>query len=175
MTEDAKGANCKAGDFSYNTGKLRCPVCDGTGVISLDVQFLPDVQIPCPECRGSRYSRDAEKIRYRTGDGRSFSLPQLMDMDVTRALGRLPGAEKCPAAASDSPGSGTGVPDSGRGNSQSVRRRGTEAEAGQRDGENPSRIPCLSLTSLLSVCIPWTCRLCWGFFRRLLKTVLRWW
>ena len=85
-TEDAKGANCKAGDFSYNTGKLRCPVCDGTGVISLDVQFLPDVQIPCPECRGSRYSRDAEKIRYRTGDGRSFSLPQLMDMDVTRAL-----------------------------------------------------------------------------------------
>ena len=53
------GCGYKAGDFSYNTGKLRCPVCDGTGVISLDVQFLPDVEIPCPDCRGSRYSREA--------------------------------------------------------------------------------------------------------------------
>ena len=61
-TKDAREQGWKAGDFSYNTGKLRCPVCDGTGVISLDVQFLPDVEIPCPECRGSRYGRDAEKI-----------------------------------------------------------------------------------------------------------------
>ena len=62
---EAKQAGYKAGDFSYNTGKLRCPVCDGTGVISLDVQFLPDVDIPCPECRGSRYAKEAYKIKYR--------------------------------------------------------------------------------------------------------------
>ena len=54
-TPDAKRLGFKAGDFSYNTGRLRCPTCDGTGVISLDVQFLPDVEIPCPDCRGSRY------------------------------------------------------------------------------------------------------------------------
>ena len=63
-TQDAKNAGYKAGDFSYNTGKLRCPVCDGTGTISLDVQFLPDVDIPCPECAGSRYSKDASLIRW---------------------------------------------------------------------------------------------------------------
>ena len=63
-TADAKELGYKAGDFSYNTGKLRCPVCDGTGVINLDVQFLPDVKITCPQCRGSRYSKDAEKIKW---------------------------------------------------------------------------------------------------------------
>ena len=68
-TPDAKQAGYKAGDFSYNTGRLRCPVCDGTGVISLDVQFLPDVEIPCPECRGSRYGKAAGKIRYTTPEG----------------------------------------------------------------------------------------------------------
>ncbi len=71
----------KAGDFSYNTGKLRCPVCDGTGQIALDVQFLADVQIPCPECHGSRYSKQAETIRYH-----DLSLPQLMAMDIDTAL-----------------------------------------------------------------------------------------
>ena len=71
----------KAGDFSYNTGNLRCPVCDGTGVINLDVQFLPDVEIPCPECGGSRYAKVAESIKYK-----GHSLPQLMAMDVNTAL-----------------------------------------------------------------------------------------
>ena len=85
-TADAKELKYKAGDFSYNTGKLRCPVCDGTGEISLDVQFLPDVDIPCPECRGSRYSKDAEKIKYTNKKGESYSLPELMDMNVSRAL-----------------------------------------------------------------------------------------
>ena len=85
-TADAKERKYKAGDFSYNTGKLRCPVCDGTGEISLDVQFLPDVDIPCPECRGSRYSKDAEKIKYTNKKGESYSLPELMDMNVSRAL-----------------------------------------------------------------------------------------
>ena len=85
-TKSAKQFGYKAGDFSYNTGSLRCPVCDGTGQISLDVQFLPDVNIPCPECRGSRYSNDAKKIRYKNKSGEERSLPELMDMDVNTAL-----------------------------------------------------------------------------------------
>ena len=85
-TPDAKRLGYKAGDFSYNTGSLRCPVCDGTGVISLDVQFLPDVEIPCPECRGSRYARAACGVRYRSKSGQSLSLPELMAMDVSDAL-----------------------------------------------------------------------------------------
>lgn len=110
---EAKQVGYKAGDFSYNTGKLRCPMCDGTGVISLDVQFLPDVDIPCPECRGSRYAKEAYKIKYRVEESAvrrkkknaaesrqtdkamavsiqmketSFSLPELMSMDVNTAL-----------------------------------------------------------------------------------------
>ncbi len=85
-TPDAKNAGYKAGDFSYNTGKLRCPVCDGTGQISLDVQFLPDVDVPCPECNGSRYGKEAWQIGYETKQGAKYSLPQLMDMDVNTAL-----------------------------------------------------------------------------------------
>ena len=86
-TPDAKERGYKAGDFSYNTGKLRCPVCDGTGSISLDVQFLPDVDIPCPSCRGSRYAKEAEWIRrVEKREMRGYSLPELMDMSVDEAL-----------------------------------------------------------------------------------------
>lgn len=85
-TDDAKQQGHKAGDFSYNTGSLRCPVCDGTGEISLDVQFLPDVDVPCPACRGSRYSKDAKKIHYKNKAGEEKTLPELMDMDVSAAL-----------------------------------------------------------------------------------------
>ena len=85
-TDTARQQGFKAGDFSYNTGKLRCPVCDGTGIINLDVQFLPDVEIPCPECRGSRYARQAESIKYTGKNGKACSLPELMDMDVNTAL-----------------------------------------------------------------------------------------
>ena len=85
-TEDARNGGYKAGDFSYNTGSLRCPVCDGTGQISLDVQFLPDVDIPCPECHGSRYSRVAGRIRFTNRQKETKSLPELMDMDVATAL-----------------------------------------------------------------------------------------
>ena len=85
-TRDAKDRGAKASAFSYNTGELRCPVCDGTGQVSLDVQFLPDVDIPCPECRGARYSREAWRIRHvnRAGDARS--LPEVMAMDINTAL-----------------------------------------------------------------------------------------
>ncbi len=85
-TEDAKAGGWKAGDFSYNTGRLRCPTCDGTGSISLDVQFLPDVDIPCPDCHGSRYARAAWEIHRKGG----HTLPQLMEMSVDEAL------EACP-------------------------------------------------------------------------------
>lgn len=85
-TPDAYARGCKDGDFSYNTGNLRCPVCDGTGIISLDVQFLPDVNITCPECRGSRYCRMAYDIRRENKGGEFHSLPELMDMDINDAM-----------------------------------------------------------------------------------------
>ena len=80
-TPDAKGCRLKAGDFSYNTGSLRCPTCDGTGEINLDVQFLPDVDIPCPDCHGSRYAKAAFAVKRK-----GVSLPQLMEMSVDEAL-----------------------------------------------------------------------------------------
>ena len=82
----AREKGWKAGDFSYNTGALRCPGCDGTGVVSLDVQFLPDVEIPCPDCRGSRYGRDASAVCLTNRAGEARSLPELMNMDVNAAL-----------------------------------------------------------------------------------------
>ncbi|MBR1509148.1 MAG: excinuclease ABC subunit UvrA [Bacteroidales bacterium] len=80
-TPEARIRGRRAGDFSYNTGELRCPVCDGTGSISLDVQFLPDVDIPCPECGGSRYSKQAYEIKRK-----GVSLPELMEKSVDEAL-----------------------------------------------------------------------------------------
>ena len=93
-TPEAKARGLKAGDFSYNTGSLRCPTCDGTGVVSLDVQFLPDVDVPCPDCRGSRYSKEASAILRTPGRGSgrakpspvALSLPALMSLSVDEAL-----------------------------------------------------------------------------------------
>ncbi len=86
-TPDARERKHKAGDFSYNTGSLRCPTCDGTGSISLDVQFLPDVDIPCPDCRGSRYAKEAWFLRRRPKQGgAALSLPELMALSVDEAL-----------------------------------------------------------------------------------------
>ena len=85
-TQKAKEAGVKAGDLSYNTGSLRCPTCDGTGAISLDVQFLPDVDIPCPDCGGSRYCQRAFTLTRARKDGSVQSLPQLMELSVNEAL-----------------------------------------------------------------------------------------
>lgn len=83
---DARQKGFKASDFSYNTGSLRCPGCDGTGEVSLDVQFLPDVNIVCPDCRGSRYARAAYGVKLMNKAEQAVSLPELMEMDVNSAL-----------------------------------------------------------------------------------------
>ena len=87
-TDAAREAGYKAGDFSYNTGRLRCPTCDGTGQISLDVQFLPDVDIDCPDCRASRYGAATAGVRRveKGTDGPGLSLPELMSLSVDEAL-----------------------------------------------------------------------------------------
>ena len=85
-TKDAKEKGYKAGDFSYNTGSLRCSTCDGTGQISLDVQFLPDVDVPCPDCGGSRYAKEAYRVKRIKKDGSGVSLPVLMSYSVDEAL-----------------------------------------------------------------------------------------
>ena len=86
-SESAKAKGYKAGDLSYNTGSLRCPSCDGTGEISLDVQFLPDVNIPCPDCHGSRYDRAAYDVKLVNRAGESVSLPELMSVNIDLAIG----------------------------------------------------------------------------------------
>ena len=91
-TEEAKATGLKAGAFSYNTGKLRCPTCDGTGQVSLDVQFLPDVDVPCPDCRGRRYSGDADAITWN-----GHTLAQLMAMSIDEALDACAGLKKAHA------------------------------------------------------------------------------
>ena len=96
-TPEAKEAGYKAGAFSYNTGTLRCPTCDGTGSISLDVQFLPDVEIVCPACRGSRYADAASYIHREGKDGSLLTLPQLMDMSVDEAIDATLGLKKVQA------------------------------------------------------------------------------
>ena len=91
---EAKAARRKAGDFSYNTGSLRCPGCDGTGQITMDIQFLPDVAVTCPDCGGLRYAREADAIRYTARDGRTVSLPQLMACTVDQARELFRGVKK---------------------------------------------------------------------------------
>lgn len=85
-TEDAKRMGLKAGEFSYNTGSLRCPTCDGTGTVNLDVQFLPDVNIDCPDCKATRYKKETWQIRWKSKAGIEYTLPELMGMDICRAL-----------------------------------------------------------------------------------------
>ena len=79
----------KTADFSYNTGKLRCETCNGTGSVSMDVQFLPDVEMTCPDCEGSRYNPDIGKVRYN-----GLSLADIMFLTVDEALEELFGLKK---------------------------------------------------------------------------------
>ena len=93
-TEEAKAAGWKAGDFSYNTGRLRCPVCDGTGQITMDVQFLPDVSVPCPSCGGSRYGKDAEAVKRALKGGAALALPEVLALTAAQALDAVKDVKK---------------------------------------------------------------------------------
>ena len=90
----AKERGLNAGAFSYNTGSLRCATCDGTGQISLDVQFLPDVDIPCPDCQGSRYAEAAYQVRMPLGDADELALPEMLSLTVDQLLLRADGMPK---------------------------------------------------------------------------------
>ena len=131
-TPAAKAAGYKAGDFSYNTGSLRCPVCDGTGSISLDVQFLPDVDIPCPQCRGARYAQAAQAVRCSVGD-KEYSLPELMAMDVSASPGSVRGYEERGGEAAGAARAGPGLSHPRRGDARAFGRRGAAAQAGGRE------------------------------------------
>ena len=130
----------KASDFSYNTGSLRCPGCDGTGEVSLDVQFLPDVNIVCPDCRGSRYARAAYGVKLMNKAGQAVSLPELMDMDVNSALAFCGGMKTVSQRLQTLQQAGSGLPDAGRRDAQPLRRRGPAPQAGQRDRPHPDRL-----------------------------------
>lgn len=82
----AKEKGYRASDFSYNTGKLRCPLCDGTGTVNLDIQFLPDVELECPQCHGNRYSQEADSIFWYNPAGEAYTLPQIMAMEIRQVL-----------------------------------------------------------------------------------------
>ena len=136
-TPEAKDHQCKAGDFSYNTGKLRCPVCDGTGEISLDVQFLPDVDVPCPECKGSRYGKEAWQIHYTNKKGKIYSLPQLMEMDVHRALQATEDLKTVHQRLEVLEQLGLGYLTLGEETPSLSGGEAQRSEAGQRDGKGP--------------------------------------
>ncbi len=90
---EAKAEKLNAGAFSYNTGKLRCPTCEGTGSVNLDVQFLPDVEMECPACRGSRYGDAAERFRLEVAGGRDLSLPEFLALTVDEAISAIDGVQ----------------------------------------------------------------------------------
>lgn len=130
-TDDAKRMKYKAKDFSYNTGNLRCPACDGTGQITLDVQFLPDVDVVCPECKGSRYAKAAWQVCYEKEPGKRYSLPQMMAMDVNTALQAAGDWKVVRQPAGSTARSWAWLSDPGRGDTGTVRWGSTETETCQ--------------------------------------------
>ena len=162
-TVEAQERGWKAGDFSYNTGQLRCPTCDGTGVISLDVQFLPDVDIPCPDCKGSRYAKAVAEIRRQPKKGgQPCSLTELMNCSVSEALEAcrdLPLVSKRLQALQDL---GLGYLTLGE---DTPGLSGGEAQRLKLpvNWEKAREILSLSLMNPPSVSIPWTSRPCSRF------------
>lgn len=93
----SKEKGYKAADFSYNTGILRCKTCDGTGQISMDMQFLPDVDMVCPECKGSRYDKSVEALKFhpdKKTNEQGVSLSEIMGLTVEQALKLFAGNKK---------------------------------------------------------------------------------
>ena len=158
-SDEAKTGGWKAGDFSYNTGRLRCPTCDGTGSISLDVQFLPDVDIECPDCRGSRYAPEADAIHRTTKDGRELTLPQLMAMSVDQALAVTGDMRKVHARLTTLHDLGLGYLTLGE---PTPALSGGEAQRLKLASEMAglSRTPCSCSTSRPSACIRSMCGCC---------------
>ncbi len=142
-TPEAKRLGLKAGDFSYNTGSLRCAECDGTGQISLDVQFLPDVDIVCPACEGTRYSPDADQIRRIPKDGPEDdpgrTLPRRARDDRGGRAGGDHGSQEGARATADARRPRPVLPHARRGHPQPVRRRGTAPEARRGPRPRPAR------------------------------------
>ncbi len=163
-TPGAKALGYKAGDFSYNTGRLRCPVCDGTGSISLDVQFLPDVDIPCPECRGSHYSREAQRVLYKNKAGESYSLPDLMAMDVHAALNACRDLKLVRQRLQVLEDLGLGYLTLGEETPSLSGVKAQRLKLASKMGK-ARRIRCSSLTSQPSACTRWTCGPFWACSR----------
>ena len=78
---DARMRGYKPGRFSFNVKGGRCEACSGDGYISIEMQFLPDVTVPCEVCKGKRYNREALEIRFK-----GKNIAEVLDMTVTEAL-----------------------------------------------------------------------------------------
>lgn len=82
MLPEAKIRGYKPGRFSFNVKGGRCETCQGAGTKIIEMNFLPDVQVPCEECGGRRYNRETLEVRYR---GKSIS--DVLDMSIEEAVG----------------------------------------------------------------------------------------
>jgi excinuclease ABC subunit A len=81
MLPEAKIRGYKPGRFSFNVKGGRCETCQGAGMKLIEMNFLPDVQVPCEECSGKRYNRETLEVRYR---GKSIS--DVLDMSIEEAV-----------------------------------------------------------------------------------------
>lgn len=88
-TVDARTRNFGAGHFSFNSAKGQCASCEGAGFLEIDMQFLADVSMQCPACRGTRYRDDILDVHYR-----DRSIAEVLDMTVREAYSFFRGCEK---------------------------------------------------------------------------------
>lgn len=79
-TQAAKQLGLKAGYFSFNVAGGRCEECEGDGTVTIDMQFLPDVQLVCESCGGTRYKKEARLIQYK-----GKNIVEVLDMTVDEA------------------------------------------------------------------------------------------
>ncbi len=77
---EAKARGYKPGRFSFNVKGGRCEACNGAGYVQIEMQFLPDVTVPCEVCLGARYNREALEIKFKTK-----SIAEVLDMTVSEA------------------------------------------------------------------------------------------